>query len=152
PRAGTAPGRERHLGAPHRPRAAVGAHGRGLRPPAARPAGDGDPVTAATAPVASPPAVASNGRRWTWLWVLTVALAILPIVVAVVRAILDHWLPVGDDAYFVLRPRDVWTSHIPLLGTWTSASLSTGRDINNPGPLFFDALAVPVTVFGGAAG
>src|SRR5262249_30879098 len=88
---------------------------------------------------------------WTWLWVLTVALAILPIVVAVVRAILDHWLPVGDDAYFVLRPRDVWTSHIPLLGTWTSASLSTGRDINNPGRLCLAGLAVPVTVFGGAA-
>lgn len=109
-------------------------------------------MTAATAPPASPPAVSSTVRAWSRLWLLAVVFAILPIVVAVVRAIVDHWVPVGDDAYFVLRSRDVWTSHIPLLGTWTSASLSTGRDINNPGPLFFDALAIPVTVFGGAAG
>jgi hypothetical protein len=101
-----------------------------------------------TAPVAEQPA----SGHWRWLWIATVALAVLPIVVAVVRSILDHWVPVGDDAYFVLRSRDVWSSHIPLLGTWTSASLSTGRDINNPGPLFFDALAVPVTVLGGPVG
>ncbi len=102
--------------------------------------------------LAPPAEPATTTTRWSRLWMLTVALAILPIVVAVVRSILDHWVPVGDDAYFVLRSRDVFSSHIPFLGTWTSASLSTGRDINNPGPLFFDALAVPVTVFGGAAG
>ena len=33
--------------------------------------------------------------------------------------------------------------HPPLLGTWTSASQSVGTDINNPGPLFFDAARAP---------
>ena len=33
-----------------------------------------------------------------------------------------------------------------MLGTWTSASLSVGKDINNPGPLLYDLLAVPVRI------
>jgi hypothetical protein len=40
----------------------------------------------------------------------------------------------------------VFSSHPPLLGTWTSASLSVGKDINNPGPLLYDLLAIPVRV------
>jgi hypothetical protein len=88
-----------------------------------------------------------------WLWIAAIAVAILPIVVATVRAVSDHWIPVGDDAFFTIRARDVFsTRHIPLLGTWTSASLTVGRNINNPGPLFFDLLAIPVTVLGGTAG
>ena len=79
------------------------------------------------------------------------AAAILPIVVAALRAITRNWLPLGDDAYFALRAGDVLTEHHPLLGTWTSASLTAGVDMNNPGPLFFDALALPVKL-GGDAG
>jgi hypothetical protein len=76
--------------------------------------------------------------------------AIVPIVVATVRAIAGHWLAVGDNAFFELRAADVFTEHNPLLGTWTSASLTVGIDINNPGPLLYDALAIPVKIGGGA--
>lgn len=69
--------------------------------------------------------------------------ACAPIVVALVRALSKGWYPVGDNAYFSIRARDVLTQHHPLLGTWTSASLSVGNDINNPGPLLFDLLALP---------
>ena len=69
--------------------------------------------------------------------------AVTPFVVATVRAIRDGWYPIGDNAFFALRARDVLTEHHPLLGTWTSASLSVGRNLNNPGPLLFDLLAVP---------
>jgi hypothetical protein len=80
-----------------------------------------------------------------------VVAAIVPIVVATVRAIAGGWLAVGDHAYFALRAGDVATEHHPWLGTWTSASLSVGTHINNPGPLYFDALAIPVKL-GGDAG
>lgn len=73
---------------------------------------------------------------------LTAAVA-APIVLSLVRAIRRGWYPVGDNAYFVLRARDVLTEHHPLLGTWTSASIQTGRDVNNPGPLLFDIFALP---------
>jgi hypothetical protein len=76
----------------------------------------------------------------------SVLAAAAPIVVAAVRAASGGWFPIGDNAFFALRARDVLTSHHPLLGTWTSASLSVGRDLNNPGPLLFDLLALPARI------
>lgn len=40
----------------------------------------------------------------------------------------------------------------PLLGTATSVSSQVGTNVNNPGPLLFDLLALPVTLFPGRAG
>jgi hypothetical protein len=77
------------------------------------------------------------------LFLASVAAALLPVVVAVVRAVARGWLPIGDNAYFAIRARDVLTEHHPLLGTWTSASISAGTNFNNPGPLLFDLLAGP---------
>lgn len=59
-----------------------------------------------------------------------------------VRAAIDGWYPTGDNALLTLRARDVLTANHPWLGTWTSASLSIGTPINNPGPLQFDLLAI----------
>jgi hypothetical protein len=73
----------------------------------------------------------------------------------VVRAISDEWYPMGDNAFFSLRARDVFTEHHPFLGTWTSASLSVGENVNNPGPLLFDLFAIPARidhVYGAAVG
>ncbi len=83
---------------------------------------------------------------------VAVAAALAPIVVATARAVDRGWLPVGDNAFFAIRAADVLTSHPPLLGTWTSNSLATGIDANNPGPLFFDLLSLPVGVLPGGAG
>ena len=69
-------------------------------------------------------------------------LALLPIVIAVVRALRHHWFPIGDNALLYLRARDVFTSHHPLLGSWTSASLSVGENMNNPGSMY-DFLIAP---------
>jgi hypothetical protein len=90
--------------------------------------------------------VRSPGRVEFWCVVAGVVAAIVPIVVALLRALHHGWLPVGDDAFFVVRSRDVFNQHRPLLGTWTSASLTAGIDFNNPGPLLFDALAPFVAV------
>lgn len=83
------------------------------------------------------------------LFVASVLVGILPIVVATVRAARRGWEPVGDNAYFLIRARDVFTEHHPLLGTWTSASQNTDTNFNNPGPLLFDLLAIPAKLGGG---
>ena len=79
-------------------------------------------------------------------------LAVAPIMVAVVRALVGHQMPLGDNGLITLRANDVLTSNHPWFGTWTSASLSTGIDFNNPLPLHFDWLALWVKPFGLAVG
>ena len=86
------------------------------------------------------------------LYGLSVVAAVVPVVVAAVRAVERGWLPVGDNGYFALRARDVLTEHHPLLGTWTSASVGTGTNFNNPGPLLFDLLALPAKLVDSGAG
>ena len=86
------------------------------------------------------------------LFVASVVVAAVPTIVATVRALHRGWLPIGDDGFFAVRSFDVFGHHIPLLGTWSSSSLSFHTNLNNPGPLLFDMLAVPVRVLGGDAG
>ncbi|MEY4339447.1 MAG: hypothetical protein RLZ14_1297, partial [Actinomycetota bacterium] len=81
-----------------------------------------------------------------------IGVAVLPVVVAVVRLLLAHRAPLGDNGLIALRAGDVFTADHPWFGTWTSASLSTGVDVNNPSPLHFDALALFVKPFGVSAG
>lgn len=83
-------------------------------------------------------AVRRGDARLAWL---LGACASAPLVAAAVRAIRGDWYPIGDNAFFALRASDVLTEHNPLLGTWTSASLTVDRRLNNPGPLLFDWLA-----------
>lgn len=66
---------------------------------------------------------------------------VLPFLTAAIRAIRNDWFPIGDSALLYLRTADVGTRHHPLLGSWSSASLSLGRNINNPGPLYDDLMA-----------
>lgn len=87
----------------------------------------------------------SEPRARLGAWLPAVA-AIVPLLLAGGRAISGSWYPIGDNAFFALRARDVLTDHHPLLGTWTSASLTVGTRINNPGPLLFDLLAGPAKV------
>ena len=94
----------------------------------------------------------STWRRPGRLLVVTVAAAAMPVVVAAAGALRRGWVPTGDNAIFAIRARDVLSTHPPLLGTWTSASRQLGTDINNPGPLLFDLLALPVTLVPGGAG
>jgi hypothetical protein len=86
------------------------------------------------------------------LAVLSVMAAVAPVIVATVRAITGDWRPIGDNALFGLRAADVFTEHHPLLGPWSSASIAIGLDVNHPGPLLFDVLALPVRIGGPDAG
>ncbi len=89
--------------------------------------------------------------RWQRVafWIAAVT-SVASIVFAAVLAIAHDWVPLGDHAVFAIRARDVFSSHPPLLGTWTSASLATGVNVNNPGPLYYDALALPTWLVGSA--
>jgi hypothetical protein len=79
---------------------------------------------------------------------LAIAVAVTPIVVAVVRALDRGWIPMGDNAYFSIRARDVLTEHHPLVGAWSSGSAAVGVDVNNLGPLQLDLLAPFVRALG----
>lgn len=84
--------------------------------------------------------------------VILVLVAIAPIVIVTVRALTRGWVAAGDNGLILLRAQDVGTANHPLLGTWTSASMTAGRPINNPGPLWFDLLAPFVKVAGPSVG
>lgn len=90
------------------------------------------------------PRVRAGRALHSW-WAFALGAAI-PVTVAGIRGIRSDWYPIGDNAFFPLRGLDVLTEHNPLVGTWTSASLSVDRRINNPGPLLFDLLAGPVRI------
>ena len=79
-------------------------------------------------------------------------MALVPIVTAATRALRNGWFPLSDNALMAIRAHDVLSAHPPLLGTWTSGSLAAGVDINHPGPLLFDWLAIPVRLLGPGAG
>jgi hypothetical protein len=85
-------------------------------------------------------------------WQVLAAVISVPIIFSAARGIRRGYLPIGDNALIEMRGRDVFTSHHPWLGTWSSASLSAGVDLNHPGPLIFDVVALPVKVFGGGPG
>ncbi|MDQ3384768.1 MAG: hypothetical protein M3503_01960, partial [Actinomycetota bacterium] len=88
--------------------------------------------------------VARQQGRDRWRLVVPVVLAalLLPLVVGVVRAVLDDpTAPSGDVALIELRVRDVG-SKTPLLGSY-------GRyGFNHPGPLLFYVQALPYRLLG----
>ncbi len=99
------------------------------------------------------PAVPTTSDRGSpWVAVAMVVLACLPIVVATIRAITHHWVPLGDDGLLALRVQDVFSRHVPLLGSASSASFAAPKPLNNAGALYPDLLSVPVWILGSAVG
>ena len=84
------------------------------------------------------PGRARPASRLEWS---ALGVGLVPFVVAVVRAAVKDWTPVGDAAYFTVRSADVFTAHHPLLGAWSSGSSVVGVPVNNLGPLQLDLLA-----------
>src|SRR5256885_12943432 len=105
-----------------------------------------------TAGVESPFPLPPTARLAFRLFVASIVVAVVPVAVATARAIHNGWLPTGDNALFAVRARDLFTHHLPLLGSWSSASLNAGTQLNHPGPLYFDLLAVPARVVQSGAG
>ncbi len=95
-----------------------------------------------------PNLISARVRAW-----LATALAVLPVLVAGVRAAASSWVPIGDDAYFTARSMDVATEHHPLVGAWSSGSTGLSRQVNNLGPMQLDLLApfTKIAPMGGTA-
>jgi hypothetical protein len=83
-----------------------------------------------------------DARRERWLFGLATTALVLPLVVLAVRVVAHDWSnPGGDIALIELRTRDVG-GHTPLLGSY-------GRyGFNQPGALWFYALALPYRLLG----
>lgn len=91
-----------------------------------------------------------RARRFGWP-VLAMATSLI-IAFSAIRGVRRGYEAIGDNALIELRGRDVLTGDHPFLGTWSSASISSGIDLNHPGPLLFEVVSIPVRLFGGAAG
>jgi hypothetical protein len=89
--------------------------------------------------------IAVRSRR---LLVAALVAVNVPVLVATARALSSGWQPLGDNGILLVRARDVGTSHHPLLGSWTSASLVLDQHVNNPGPLYLDAIAPTIRMLG----
>jgi hypothetical protein len=111
---------------------------------------DRDDVTDAPFDTAVDPSVRRSG--FDWPRTVLVLATVVPIVVAVTRALRTDWIPVGDNGLLAVRVGDVLTTHHPWLGSWTSASLSLGIDVNNPGATYQYLVAPFVWAFGPVAG
>jgi hypothetical protein len=111
-------------------------------------------TTGAAAGAPGPDQVPSAATNLTTrLFLASVVVALVPVAVATTRAIHNGWIPTEDNALWAIRSRDLFSiSHLPLLGSWSSVSLSVKTLVNHPGPLYFDLLAVPARLFEPGAG
>ena len=87
------------------------------------------------------------------LAVISLAAALIPLVVMAVRAVVEGWVPLFDAGYFAARALDVGGPHHPYVGAWSMGSRSTGVWVNNFGPLQLDLLApfVAISAYAGTA-
>ena len=92
------------------------------------------------------------GQLQRFGWQLLAGATSLVIAFSAARGIAGGYEPVNDNALIELRAGDVFTGHHPLLGTLSSASISTGIDVDHLGPLLFDVVAIPLRLFGRSAG
>jgi hypothetical protein len=122
-------------------------------------------TTASTDPVApqaadaTPPAAEDAEERPTLrrrtavgAFYVALAAAVLPVLVAAVRASVRGWVPTSDMGYLAIRAWDVLSRHPPLVGSPASASDGVGREIYQPGALQYDLLAFPVRLIGRGPG
>lgn len=92
------------------------------------------------------------GQLQQFGWQLLAAATSLVIAFSAARGVAGGYEPVNDNSLIELRAGDVFTGNHPLLGTLSSASISTGIDVNHLGPLLFDVVAIPLRLFGRSAG
>ncbi len=107
-----------------------------------RPAPGG--ARSAAAAAAEPVGAGFRGRWRLAAAIALTAVALAPAVAAVVVRFASDYVPVQDLAIIDLRVRDVWSSHIPLVGPYS-------KGWSHPGPLLFWLLALPSGLLGQAA-
>jgi len=99
----------------------------------------------------APAARAPIAARERGLVLATSLAAALPVLVSMVRGLSAGWTPEGDQGIVATRAYDVFTSHVPLVGAWSTTSRLVDEPTFHPGPLLFWLLAVPARLPGDAA-
>jgi hypothetical protein len=66
-----------------------------------------------------------------------------PVIAATAHALIDGWLPAGDQANIATRAYDVFTSRSSLVGLHSDASAVTNHAVYSLGPMLFWLLALP---------
>lgn len=130
----------RRAAAPHDPQPAV-VLTMGYRRPPMPPPPSGGAVASPAVRSAWRPRLAERLSTTHYAEWIGLAAALIPILVAVLRAATTSWRPEYDAAYFAARSLDVFTSRQPLVGGWSAFSDVAGESIHHPGPLQFLALA-----------
>lgn len=87
-------------------------------------------------------------RPQRWLFRIVVVVALVPFAVAAVRNGMTDWQPTWDAAISVIRVRDVFSAHPPLIGLRASASSGGQAIYSYPGAFLFYLLAVPTRLLG----
>lgn len=80
------------------------------------------------------------------------ALALVPAAWSATHALVDGWVPAGDNALIALRVGDVFTAQTPLVGQPSTSDLYGASKARHPGPMEFWALALPYALLGPAVG
>lgn len=85
-------------------------------------------------------------RQWLadrWLTIVVGLCAAGPVIVSTTRALIDGWMPAGDQAIIATRTYDVFTSHTPLVGQYSDATTVTHDTLHSLGPMLYWLLALP---------
>jgi hypothetical protein len=69
--------------------------------------------------------------------------AAVPVIVATVNAVRDHWEPGADQGIIATRAYDVLSSHMPLDGQYSLAGNVTGQVTHGLGPMLYWIIALP---------
>ena len=96
--------------------------------------------------MSAPPVDSGDRKGDRWLAPVVGLCAAAPVIASTVRALLDGWMPAGDQANIATRAFDVFTSHTPLLGLHSDVSTLTHHAVYSLGPMLFWLLAVPARV------
>ena len=94
------------------------------------------------------PAVARRMTRPDPWWVAGLCVLALGVAVHTVSAVRGGWIPSGDDGFWSIMSRSVFSDHPPLLGSSSSGGLLDGDAYHHLGPLGFYLLAPFVAWFG----
>ena len=70
----------------------------------------------------------------------------LPTIASTVRGLAAGATPNGDRAIIAIRSYDVLTTHPPLVGQFSAASVVAGHETHSLGPLLYWLLAVPARI------
>jgi hypothetical protein len=79
---------------------------------------------------------------------LTGVVAAAPVILSAIRAVVNDWAAVGDQAVIAARAYDVLSTHPPLLGQFSASSGVAGESSHSLGPMLYWVLALPARLGG----